>query len=311
MKKDKIKKKFEMKMSRRQVLKAGIYGGAAMMVPWSFKLQKAYGATINLMDPAIQPKFVNLAPNALNPGFMYAPDSPGVYTVGVGTTRQWTGLVTPGGRPLMTDLYGYGQGGQYTWPGKTFQIQRGPGSTTVNWENNLNVHRHLLPVDTSLHWCFSLPGYEQYSIGKDGVPIVTHLHGGNTDFQFDGNPEFFYTHGNTIRGPQWDDVPGGFTNSFVYNNDVPAGNLWYHDHALGITRLNVYAGMAGFYFVRDGQDTGQPGNPLDLPAYPYETAYAIQDRMFLKGGQLFYPSLPSDPFWDDFIRSEGLNTAYA
>jgi FtsP/CotA-like multicopper oxidase with cupredoxin domain len=137
------------------------------------------------------------------------------------------------------------------------------------------------------------------------VPIITHLHGGHSDFQFDGNPEFFYNPDETVVGPQWANVPGGFTTKFRYDNDVPAGNLWYHDHALGITRLNVYAGLAGFYFVRDEFDTGQPDNPLGLPAWPYEKAYAIQDRMFRDTGELFYSAFPGDPFYDDFITGEG------
>jgi FtsP/CotA-like multicopper oxidase with cupredoxin domain len=93
---------------------------------------------------------------------------------------------------------------------------------------------------------------------------------------------------------------------YQYANDQVAGNLWYHDHALGITRLNVYAGLAGFYFLRDDVDTGRPGNPLGLPAGPQELAYAVQDRMFTASGQLFYPSWPEDPAWDDFITGEGV-----
>jgi FtsP/CotA-like multicopper oxidase with cupredoxin domain len=138
---------------------------------------------------------------------------------------------------------------------------------------------------------------------------VTHLHGRHTDFQFDGNPEFFYSPDlglGEVVGPQWAGVPGGFTNKFLYDNHVPAGNLWYHDHALGITRLNVYAGMAGFYFVRDAVDTGDANNPLGLPAFPYEMGLAIQDRMFRADGSLFYPAFPGDPFWTDFITDEGL-----
>ena len=99
-------------------------------------------------------------------------------------------------------------------------------------------------------------------------------------------------------------MPGGFTNTFRYNNDVQPGNLWYHDHALGLTRLNVYAGLAGFYFTRDENDTGLPDNPLGLPAFPYELAYAIQDRMFTDKGALFYSAYPGDPFYDDFITGE-------
>jgi FtsP/CotA-like multicopper oxidase with cupredoxin domain len=92
---------------------------------------------------------------------------------------------------------------------------------------------------------------------------------------------------------------------YLYDNSQPAGTVWYHDHALGITRLNVYAGMAGFYIIRDDFDTGMPGNPLDLPAYPYEAAFAIQDRMFKDNGELFYPAFPGDPFYEDFITGEG------
>ena len=64
----------------------------------------------------------------------------------------------------------------------------------------------------------------------------------------------------------------------------------------GITRLNVYAGMAGFYFVRDEMDTGKQGNPLNLPAFPYELPLVIQDRMFKENGELFYPAFPGDPY---------------
>lgn len=183
----------------------------------------------------------------------------------------------------------------------------------VRWANELQGKKHLLPVDENLHWAYSLHGdssahgvdYRQYSIRRNGVPIITHLHGGHTDFQYDGNPEFFYSPDGVVQGPRWDAVPGGFTTTFRYDNDVPAGNLWYHDHALGITRLNVYAGLAGFYFVRDEFDTGMPGNPLGLPAFPYELAYAIQDRMFADRGQLFYPAFPRDPAYADFITEEG------
>ena len=131
------------------------------------------------------------------------------------------------------------------------------------------------------------------------MPIVPHLHGGHTDFQFDGNPEFFFSTDFAIRGPQWVDK------KFIYDNSQVAGTLWYHDHALGITRLNVYAGLAGFYILRDDFDTGLPGNPLSLPAFPYEAAFAIQDRMFKDNGELFYPAFPGYPFYEGFITEKG------
>jgi FtsP/CotA-like multicopper oxidase with cupredoxin domain len=272
---------------------------------------------VGLSDPAVQPKFVNYAPNALDPGFKFMPNPvSGQYSVSIReTSNHYTGLVDPtkNDKYLKTTVWGYGDERGPTWPGRTFEVQSGASSTFVRWSNELQGKKHLLPVDTNLHWAYSLHGdssangvdYRQYSIKKDGVPIITHLHGGNSDFQFDGNPEFFYSPDGEVKGPQWDFVEGGFTNLFSYNNDVPAGNLWYHDHALGITRLNVYAGLAGLYFVRDEYDTGQPDNPLGLPALPYELAYAIQDRMFTDKGELFYPAFPGDPFYDDFITGEG------
>jgi FtsP/CotA-like multicopper oxidase with cupredoxin domain len=261
---------------------------------------------------------MNPVPDAMAPGFKYVPGINGEYTVRIQKAKQATGLVDARGRPLKTWVYGYGDpsDGLFTWPGRTFEVRSekagGPANTVVNWFNGLNPqskkrfgNEHLLPVDTSMHWCYSLPGLAGKTIAADGVPTITHLHGGHSDFQFDGNPEFFYNYNQTAIGPQWANVPGGFTTRFVYDNNVPAGNLWYHDHALGITRLNVYAGLAGFFFIRDNDDTGLEGNPLGLPAWPYEKAYAIQDRMFLDTGELFYPAFVGDPYYADFIDGEG------
>jgi len=320
-----------MTINRRDFIKLTAAAGAGFMLP-SVKSGRLGGvrgalaapAAPGLSDPSLQPKFQVYAPNALHPGFKFMPNPKGQYSVAIReTSNHVTGLVNPkNGRPLRTTIWGYGddENGP-TWPGRTFEVESslaGVGSnsdqeTRVRWANELQGKKHLLPVDTNLHWAYSLHGdssangvdYTQYSIKKNGVPIITHLHGGNSMFQYDGNPEFFYSPDGEVKGPQWDFVPGGFTNLFSYDNDVPAGNLWYHDHALGITRLNVYAGLAGFYFVRDDLDTGKPDNPLGLPAYPYELAYAIQDRMFYDDGRLFYPAFPGDPFYQGFITDEG------
>jgi FtsP/CotA-like multicopper oxidase with cupredoxin domain len=297
-----------MYLTRRDFVKLSSMAGASAALPIWARPGWAEALATGLSDPASQPKFEYIVPNALAPGFIYQPDQKGRYKITIAEGSQRTGLVDARGRLRKTFIFGYKDGRDaqsVTWPGRTFQIRRDEGQTVVRWQNDLPNY-HLLPVDTSLHWAYSLHGYEKYSIKNRGVPIITHLHGGHSDFQFDGNPEFFYSPGGAVVGPQWDSVPGGFTTDFRYENDVPAGTLWYHDHALGITRLNVYAGMAGFYFVRDDVDTGEPGNPLDLPAYPYEIALAIQDRMFTSDGSLFYPAFPGDPAWADFITGEGL-----
>ncbi|MHC4939975.1 MAG: multicopper oxidase family protein [Planctomycetota bacterium] len=266
---------------------------------------RATGLAAGLSDPVLQPKFVNSVPNALAPGFIHTPGKDGGYKVTAAQGTTVTGLVDRRGRRVRTQIFGYkGPGQKVTWPGRTFQIRRNTGETRVQWINKL-PSAHLLPVDTNLHWCFSLKNYTKYTIANTGVPMITHVHGGHSDYQFDGNPEFFHTPGNKVVGPQWANVPGGFPKEFRYDNDVEAGTLWYHDHALGITRLNVYAGMAGFYFMRDDVDTGDTANVLGLPSYPYEIALAIQDRMFSDRGKLFYPAFPGDPAYDDFITDEG------
>lgn len=306
-------------IDRRKFIQAGMAAGLASSVPFRLFVRDAYGATgmDGLSDPFWQPKFVEYAPNALDPGFLYSPHADGAYHVQAAPNpNHVTGLLDKfGTTPVKTPIWGYGDtaDGVITWPGRTFQINSrnagGGNETRVEWVNNLG-NSHLLPVDTNLHWCYSLHGYEG-SIAQQGVPMISHLHGGHTDFQFDGNPEFFYSPGANIRGPQWDGLADQPNAPFRYDNDVQAGNLWYHDHALGITRLNVYAGLAGFYFVRDNYDTGEADNPIGLPAYPYELAYAIQDRMFRDTGELFYSSMPNEPFYDDFILDEDGNNILA
>ena len=306
-------------IDRRKFIQAGVAAGLASSLPFRHFISDAYGAPLipGLSDPATQPKFAYAVPDAMAPGFKYMPDKKGAYKVQIREAMHQTGLIRADGGMATTRVWGYAdqmdKRKTATWPGKTFEVKSvaagGKPETEVTWANSLKkTTQHILPVDTNLHWCYALHGYENYSIAKDGVPIITHLHGGHSDFQYDGNPEFFYSPDGKeqVAGPQWAGVPGGFTKKFKYDNDIPAGNLWYHDHALGITRLNVYAGLAGFYFVRDDVDTGEPDNPLGLPAWPYEKAYAIQDRMFTDTGALFYSAYPGEPFYDDFVTDEGV-----
>ena len=287
--------------NRRQVLKAGIAAGIGMAIPWRFLPARVFAASAieGLSDPMTQPKFANLVPDAMAPGFKFTSNN-NKHQIQIRQNVQMTGLLGPSGNPVPTTIWGYGtNGNNATWPGRTFEVQSGT-PIEVMWKNMLPNH-HLLPVDTNLHWAYSLPGYEKYSIARNGVPLVPHLHGGHTDFQYDGNPEFFFSRNWQVKGPQW------VSKKYIYDNSQPAGNLWYHDHALGITRLNVYAGLAGFYFIRDNDDTGKQGNTLGLPAWPYEKAYAIQDRMFKNTGELFYPAFPGDPAYADFITGEEAN----
>jgi len=294
-------------MKRRDFLKFGLSASATVgILGGSILANKAYAAKldIRLSDPAKQGMFTETAINALAPNFIYKPTAGNIYNVGMQQTVTMTGLKNALGASLSTTIWGYSDNGkQATWPGKTFEVQSN-SPVTVNWSNDLtdalgSPLPHLLAVDESTHWCYSLPGYEGINIAKDGVPLVAHLHGGHSDSAVDGNPEYFS--GTTIasRGPHW------VSDSHVYDNSQKAGTLWYHDHSLGITRLNVYAGLVGFYIIRDDMDTGKHNNAYNLPAEQYEHAYCVQDRMFKEDGELFYPAFKGDPAWDDFITDEG------
>jgi spore coat protein A len=161
--------------------------------------------------------------------------------------------------------------------GPTIEATRRPNdsveaSVTIDWRNELETS--FLPNDPTIMGSV-LPG--------EAARIVPHLHGGENHPQFDGTPLQWFTKDGE-KGPHY------ITNTFTYYNEQRASMVWYHDHALGNTRTNVYAGLAGLYFIRDDQDTGETGNPLGLPAGPYEIPVVLQDKTFNADGSMFYPS---------------------
>jgi spore coat protein A len=254
--------------------------------------------------------------------------------------RQFRQQVLPHGLP-QTTVWGHGSvndPGTFNYPAFTIEA-RADRPVRVKWINGLtdadgDFLPHLLPVDPTLHWA-NPPG------GDDGrdlrpmfastpgsytgpVPMVTHLHGGHNSEESDGYPEAWYL-------PAARDIPPGFarvgshydtfrtkfeeifhqrwepgTAVFQYENSQRPSTLWFHDHVLGVTRVNVYAGPAGFYLLR--------GGPADLPhgVLPgpaprlddppgrryHEIPIVVQDRSFNVDGSLFYP--PSREFFDGF-----------
>jgi spore coat protein A len=156
-------------------------------------------------------------------------------------------------------------------------------SVTIEWRNNLD--NAFLPNDPTIFGAV-LPG--------EPAPIVTHLHGGENHPQFDGTPLQWFTKGGET-GPHY------LTNTFTYYNEQRASMIWYHDHAVGNTRTNVYAGLAGAYLIRDDQDTGEADNPLGLPAGPYEIALVLQDKTFNDDGSMFYPTEGVTAFHPEWV----------
>ncbi len=180
-----------------------------------------------------------------------------------------------------TRVWGY----DGVFPGPTIEARSGL-PVNVKWVNNLrddmgNLRTdHYLAVDLCPHGA------------DDGPPrTVVHLHGGHVPSVFDGDPE------DTVQP-----APGLTAfNDFNYPNGQNAATLWYHDHALGTTRLNVYMGLVGFYLLRDDWEDG-----LELPDGAYEIAMAIQDRSFNQDGTLYYPSAWQDHFFGEYILVNGM-----
>jgi spore coat protein A len=167
-----------------------------------------------------------------------------------------------------TTVWGY----DGTYPGPTFEARKGH-PIDVKWINEL-PKEHLLPVDPTVHGAEESPT----------VRTVTHVHGGHVPPEYDGVPEAWFTR-------DFESVGQMFRSKvYRYNNEQQPATLWYHDHALGITRLNVYAGLAGFYLLR-----GPAEDRLDLPSGDYEVPILLQDRSFTADGELLYADgLPVD-----------------
>jgi spore coat protein A len=275
------------------------------------------------------------------------------------SVRQFAQQILPAGLPQTTVWgYGATKSGVpgglllHNAPSLTIEA-RWQRPVLVKWINELvdangNYLPHLLPVDPTLHWA-NPPGGKA---GRDTrpsfsstpgpytgpVPMVTHVHGAvGVGDESDGYTEawylpaarnipagyategtwydFFRAKARASYGATWG--PGFAT--FKYPNLNRASTIWYHDHTLGMTRLNVYAGPAGFYIVRGGPDgdkavlDARSGRPAVLPgpapqegdSFPpnrtyYEIPIAIQDRSFNADGSLFYPD--SRAFFDGIVE---------
>ena len=237
---------------------------------------------------------------------------------GFGQTKVW-GYGGNAKDPLTGQFLGYFRNS----PGATFEAIKGL-PVRVTWINRITTPS-LFPVDPTLHWANpnNIPMMEAimqagsglappYPPGYNGQPIlvnstltnpngwdaqspvalVTHLHGAVVRSDSDGGPEQWFT-ANGIHGPDYRTTKPTSPNAAVYYypNDQEATTLFYHDHALGLTRLNVAAGLAGFYNIRDKCDRVEDR----LPSGKYEVPLAIQDRSFNADGSMWFPTVGNNP----------------
>jgi len=329
--------------TRREFIQIVGIAGAATLLPWRSIVSQAFAEAIpgGTLNPALLPKYVT--PLVIPPAMPRTSKLPvrmdksiDYYEIAV---RQFQQQILPSGWPTTT-VWGYGSvnhPGTFNYPSFTVEAKWNT-PVRVKWINQLvdaagNYLPHLLTVDPTLHWA-NPPGprdarptfkrntkVQPYS---GPVPMVPHVHGAHAPEESDGYAEAWYL-------PNAKNIPNGYFKTgtwhdtfkaksenllgqeweagsavFQYPNDQRAATLWYHDHTLGMTRLNVYAGPAGFYNLRGGP-SDLPSGVLPGPAPAlgdstgtryYEIPLAIQDRAFNADGSLFYPQ--SRAFFDDF-----------
>lgn len=163
-----------------------------------------------------------------------------------------------------------------TVPGPTIEARHGIG-TCVTWQNYL-PSKHILPWDPTLPTAVPRT--------RMGVPTVVHLHGGIDEPESDGHSHSWFTAGFRERGPKWTKA------KYHYHNSQHPGNLWYHDHAMGLTRVNLLAGLIGAYIIR------HPGveSPLGLPAGDeFDRPLVVFDRSFRVDGSIYMNSTGNNP----------------
>ena len=177
---------------------------------------------------------------------------------------------------------------------------------SITWQNGLPIGGHLLPLDMSVPMAgmdsmgsmSGMPGMNASTntmctvttpTGVYMVPMTTHVHGAHVAAIYDGNPNLTITPDQVV--------------TYVYDNTQKGAFIWYHDHSMGVTRLNVYAGLAGGYLIdsntRELVGEGPAAKAVNglhlLPDISKEVPVVVCDKSFRTDGSLFYPSQLADP----------------
>jgi spore coat protein A len=250
-------------LSRRRFLQYGAGVGAALTIPWA-QAPAAFAAMGGKLT-----KYLEQVPLPGNGIVVATPTGPNQYSFAqTQIARRLHPQLPP--TPLWAYDDGSGLAGQAGSFGMAVVAQTGK-AVRASFTNSLpETYPAWMPVDTRLT-----------PLGNQ-VRLMTHLHGGFVAADSDGNPAI---------------TPNGFgpgeTQTVLYPNEspqMPASLLWFHDHGLGTTRLNVFAGLAAAYLIRDELDTGAEPNPIGIPGGAYEIPLVFQDRQFNPDGTFLYPT---------------------
>jgi spore coat protein A len=260
-------------ITRRQILGYGAVGAAALVVgPAGFRSARpVFAAAQAAPDPLLAAGLTRFTEPLTQPPIWTATQLSGGLVMKQSSHRFHRQLG-------MTRTWGYG-GEQYGGP--TIQVTSGQ---PVSYTATNALGNHLLGVDK---------GLDLGAMAMDDQlhPRTSlHLHGGYTETASDGTPNQTYMPGSTHR--------------YNYTNDQQAASLIYHDHAMGLTRLNVYAGLFGAYLIRD------PKAEVGLPTGKYDVPLILQDKSFLgqigeATNELYYPNPWEPEFFGDVMVVNG------
>ncbi|CAK9271596.1 unnamed protein product [Sphagnum jensenii] len=207
-----------------------------------------------------------------------------------------------------TPLYAFGTSRDTaSYPGPTLEARRGVESY-VRFENHIHDRQHMLRVDKTLMWANPQTSSDDNDDSGGGVPIVPHLHGGEVESSSDGYPDAWFTatggRGVALHGPAYR------TQNYTYANSQPATMLWYHDHSLGIVRLNVLSGLFGAYIIREDEDedtsssskaeleknrSSRTSSSWMLPKEDEELVLLLHDMQFFPDGSINFPTIGDSP----------------
>lgn len=261
-------------MDRRDFLK-----GMGALAPGAFLARAALAATTSQSCPPITSSILD--PGTLTPFLDPLPSLPVARQSGMRPNPEDPSRLVPFYRMAMkpchvrvhrqlppTMVWGFENASRSLFPGPTIEARSGE-PILVEWANELPL-KHFLPIDHHLHGA---------GTNVPAVRSVIHLHGGRTPPSSDGYPEDWY-------------VPGK-SKTYYYPNGQDAALLFYHDHAMGINRLNIYAGLEGLYIIRDAEE-----DALNLPKGRYEIPLVLCDRFLHQDGSLEYPisGIPGKPW---------------
>ena len=315
-------------LTRRDFLKLIASGGAAGFLATRGRYLNGALAAQSPQIPLpanVIPQFIDPVPNLLDADHLIVDD--GINSIDLEMREQLAWVLPAGSVPGYSGTYvwSYLKPGQFTrqsYLGPVVIANRGI-PTTMKFINNLghsgstNVLAYKYSTDQTLHWADPLnyeanmwnhmamppePGSEGAENYLGPIPAVVHLHGGEVPPQLDGGPDSWFTSDGNYIGHAFysgDGIGPKNYSLYRYPNSQEGALIWFHDHTLGATRLNVYAGLAGAYLITDAAN--------DPPNLPPLFPLVIQDRRFDTNGQLFFPAdsaggllwalNPEHPYW--------------